>query len=108
LAGAWSWPPTPSSAEVKKRVELYLYPTSGPSWPVTGDLYLYIATFGWLQKQKRKIHTHPAVNFPACFRNKLTVAIRFSRNIHVQLTALRYKQLFRQNILYSQLLQADP
>jgi len=24
-AGAWHWPPTPSSAEVKERVELYLY-----------------------------------------------------------------------------------
>ena len=33
-ARAWRWPPTPSSAEVKKRVELYLYSTSGPSWPV--------------------------------------------------------------------------
>jgi hypothetical protein len=28
-------PPT-SSAEVKERVELYLYSTSGPSWPVIG------------------------------------------------------------------------
>jgi len=35
-AGAWRWPPTPSSTEVKERAELYLYSTSGPSWPVTG------------------------------------------------------------------------
>jgi hypothetical protein len=28
--------PPPSSAEVKERVELYLYTTSGPSWPVLG------------------------------------------------------------------------
>jgi len=28
--------PPPSSAEVKGRVELYLYSTSGPSWPVIG------------------------------------------------------------------------
>ena len=28
--------PTPSSAEVKERVELYLYFPSGPSWPVIG------------------------------------------------------------------------
>jgi hypothetical protein len=34
--GAWRWPPTPSSAEVKERVELYLYIPSGPSWPVLG------------------------------------------------------------------------
>jgi hypothetical protein len=30
-AGAWRWPPTPSSTEVKERIELYLYSTSGPS-----------------------------------------------------------------------------
>jgi hypothetical protein len=35
-AGAWRWPPTPSGAEVKERVELYLYSPSGPSWPVLG------------------------------------------------------------------------
>jgi hypothetical protein len=28
-AGAWRWPPTPSSADVKERVELYLY---SPLW----------------------------------------------------------------------------
>jgi hypothetical protein len=33
-AGTWRWPPTLSSAEVKERVELYLYSTSGPSRPV--------------------------------------------------------------------------
>jgi hypothetical protein len=35
-AGAWPWLSTPSSADVKERVELYLYSTSGPSWPVIG------------------------------------------------------------------------
>jgi hypothetical protein len=35
-AGAWRWPPTPSSAEVKERVELYLYSPSEHSWPVLG------------------------------------------------------------------------
>ena len=34
--------PHPSSAEVKERVELYLYSPSGPSWPVLGwNLPLY-------------------------------------------------------------------
>jgi len=28
--------PLPSSAEVKERVELHLYSTSGPLWPVVG------------------------------------------------------------------------
>jgi hypothetical protein len=36
VVGAWRWPPTPSSAEVKERVELYLYSPFGPSWPVLG------------------------------------------------------------------------
>jgi hypothetical protein len=27
---------TPSSAEVKERIDLYLYSNSGPSWPATG------------------------------------------------------------------------
>jgi len=30
------YPPTPSSVEVKERVELYLYSPSGPLWPVVG------------------------------------------------------------------------
>jgi len=44
-AGAWRWPPTPSSAEVKERVHLYLYSPSGPSWPVLGwTLHLLCVT----------------------------------------------------------------
>jgi hypothetical protein len=41
-AGAWHLPPTPSSAKVKERVQLYLYSTSGPSWPVIGWTLPYI------------------------------------------------------------------
>jgi len=36
MAGAWYWAPTPSNAEVKETVELYLYPPSGPSWTSLG------------------------------------------------------------------------
>ena len=36
VARAWLWPPTPSSAKVKERVELYLYSPSRPSWPLLG------------------------------------------------------------------------
>jgi hypothetical protein len=32
--GAWRWPPTPSIAEVKERVEIYIYSPSGLSWLV--------------------------------------------------------------------------
>jgi len=35
--------PPPSSDEVKKRVRLYLYTTSGPSWPVIGWTLLTLA-----------------------------------------------------------------
>ena len=35
-AGAWRWPPTPYNAEVKERVEPYLYCPSGLSWLVIG------------------------------------------------------------------------
>ena len=34
--GVWRWPPTPSSAQVKEKVELYFYSPSGPSRPVIG------------------------------------------------------------------------
>jgi len=37
-------PPTPSSAEVKERVQLYLYSTSGPSWPLKDEVYFYLHT----------------------------------------------------------------
>jgi hypothetical protein len=36
-AGVWRYQPTPSSAEVKERKELYLYTPSGPSWSVLGQ-----------------------------------------------------------------------
>ena len=40
--------PPLSSAEVKERVELYIYSPSGPSWPILGELYrrtvLYLTT----------------------------------------------------------------
>jgi hypothetical protein len=44
-ARTWRWPPTPASAEVKERVELYLNSTSGPSWSILGrKLYYRILT----------------------------------------------------------------
>jgi hypothetical protein len=46
-ATAWSWPPTPSSAEVKERVELYLYSPSGPSWPVLKQMQVQSCVTWW-------------------------------------------------------------
>jgi hypothetical protein len=46
---AWCWPPTLSSAEVKERVDLYLYSPSGPYWPVIGwPLHLLTHHVSWL------------------------------------------------------------
>jgi len=40
-ARTWRWSPTPSSAEVKERVELYPNSTSGPSWSILGRNLFY-------------------------------------------------------------------
>ena len=49
-ARGWRWPPTPSVAEVKERVELYLYSTSGASCSVLGwtlPLRLWLSDVLW-------------------------------------------------------------
>ena len=53
--GAWPCPPTPSNAEVKERVHLYLNSPSGPSWSVVGwtlllplPFYIYIYIYVYL------------------------------------------------------------
>jgi hypothetical protein len=54
--------PPPSSAEVKERVELYLYFPSGPSWPVLGWTLPYI----WCLRgsgYNRLTHTDPSKLF---------------------------------------------
>jgi hypothetical protein len=44
--------PPPSTAEVKERVELYPYSSSGPSWPVLGKHYVFtnLGEFAKLRK----------------------------------------------------------
>jgi hypothetical protein len=51
-AGAWRQSPTPSSAEVKTRVELNLYSRSGPSRPVTGTTLILLAVYFWIAEGK--------------------------------------------------------
>jgi hypothetical protein len=47
--GAWRWQPTPSRPEAKVRVDLHMYSSSGPSWPVMGwtlpSPFTYVACF---------------------------------------------------------------
>jgi hypothetical protein len=38
-AETWRWPPTPSSAEVKERLELYLYSPLGLRGLLDGELW---------------------------------------------------------------------
>ena len=61
-AGAWRWPPTPSSAEVKERVELYLSSPSGPSWPLLGwtlplpvPLHREFILFSWGERNAKTV-----------------------------------------------------
>ena len=50
-AGAWRLPPTLSSAEVKERVELYIYSPSRLSWHVLGRISLiYLFILGSFKK----------------------------------------------------------
>jgi hypothetical protein len=46
--------PPPSSAEVKERVELYIYSPSGPSWPVLGSTVPLPLMFQSLRQEWRK------------------------------------------------------
>ena len=50
-AWAWCWRPTPSSADVKERAELYFYSPLGLRGLFEGELYLYLYS----------IHTYSAV-----------------------------------------------
>jgi len=54
-AGAWSWPPTLSSAEVKKRVELYPCPPFGSSWSLLG----WILPLALLRYTSRNVGKQP-------------------------------------------------
>ena len=41
-AGVSRWPPTPFSAQVKEKVQVYLYIPSGPSWTVLWWILLFL------------------------------------------------------------------
>jgi hypothetical protein len=46
VAGTWRWLPSPSSAEVRERVELYLYSFPGLSWSLIGRALPFYLTSG--------------------------------------------------------------
>ena len=77
--GAWRWPPTPSSAEVERRVELYFHSPSAPSWPVIGRaspyftlLYIEYKTARWCQLKTGKIWGFQRYKIFACIYSVFT------------------------------------
>ena len=54
-AGTWRWPLTPSRAEVKERVQAYLYSPSGPLWPVLERNFLLLNNLGKMIKMQHKL-----------------------------------------------------
>jgi hypothetical protein len=58
--GTWLWSPTPSSAEVKERVELNLYSPSGSLWP----LLVWNWPFLWGEQVKKLLITQFSVPPP--------------------------------------------
>jgi hypothetical protein len=70
--------PPPSSAEVKKRVELYIYSPSGTSWPVLGwtlCIFLNVSKLSW----------HPTL----CVNYEWDNSLCLFYNIRLKLTKLR-------------------
>ena len=73
-AGAWRWPPTRSSAEVKERVKLYLYSPSVPLWQIVRWTFPLI---WWLV-----ICVHPTES-PVVSTSFKTFALRRQRRVLV-------------------------
>ena len=83
--GTWRWPPTPYSAEVKERVELYLYSHYGSSWPALERnlpyfylyIYIYIYIYVCVYKGRLCVLQH------CCIEAYCTLT-RMSSFIHLQ------------------------
>ena len=61
-AGEWRWLPSPSSAEVKERVEVFFCSPSGPSWPVIlWNLPLALLQFSAVSWKEDRL-THLSIN----------------------------------------------
>jgi hypothetical protein len=73
-AGAWR-PPTPTSVEVKERVELYLFSPSVPLWQVVGWTFPLIC---WLVTC-----VHP-IESPVVSTSFKTFAVRRQSRVHVR------------------------
>ena len=77
-AGMWLWPPTPSSAKVKERAQLYLYSPSGLSWPILGwYLPLPLQLVIWVDN-KSGFNLNFVFTIPGCFLNSIKL-VNFSQ-----------------------------
>jgi hypothetical protein len=72
VAGSWRWPPTPSSAEIKEGVELYIY-SSGSLPPVIGWI-LPLPLHHWLWSRcKTRVYISGCLNLHENGRRKTYV-----------------------------------
>ena len=66
-AGAWRWPPTPSTTELKGKVELYLCFPFGPSWAALGwTLPLPLPMIGIISHRQYSVEVPVLEHY--CFR----------------------------------------
>jgi hypothetical protein len=77
----------PSSAEVKERVELYLYSTSGPSWPVLGCC-IYVTLTSVTNYNNGNVATRSELSGSARRHSMSPVALAYVHGVALQVSAL--------------------
>jgi hypothetical protein len=103
-AGAWRWPPTPCSAEVKERVELYLYSPFGlvleRTLPLPQCIYVFrlILTVqcDYFAAHKQLPMMQKFHRVDRCLKRQTKCAIRY-------LTVLSYSRLIHAALIFSEI-----
>jgi hypothetical protein len=86
----------PSSAEVKELVELYLYAPSGPSWPVLGQIHLYLSGGLWVPEREGGLTAAPWLRINTTI-SPLTI---FLHGVYTDDFAFTVKRCIRHSLLY--------
>jgi hypothetical protein len=58
LPGAWCWPLTPFSAELKRQQELYVLSAKAPPWRLTGPLFIEWIYYGETKNKRVQLNNH--------------------------------------------------
>ena len=89
-ASVWYWQHTPSRAEVKERIRIYIYSPSGPLRPLLGRTFLYKTGFGFKSKPKDNLF-RPFSWFYIESLGKCRVCTKFrTRSVHPTSTPIHY------------------